>query len=482
MPSRLAHWTLSRTRSRPRLRPRDSSRSDGEYYSLTSLPNELLFAVLEFMDDKCLHLMVVVSKRFYHLGTQSLLSRYDVSPSSGSVTVTSSDALRALRIAMTLYRGTFRALSYCVPSPVPVTKDIRRIEALLRRFWVGLTRIRSVSLDFGTNIIARPVGWTIGGLAPKLLSTICGDSQMAVFVVDNGLFTCSPKMMLLWNPYTREQYCKVQMHDSSRQWVPSIRSIQSLDITYPVCTALSPLQPWTMVIVDAVNITTLLLSIHLSPREWSAILSATTLSHLTEVGIWAETITSATSTAFLNRHAANLLTLRYMSPVAEPLPPLSPPLSLPALRHLSARAHYVVHILRGPVAPALFPALAHVELWPDTHTHAALHLLSLHPALTRLTLWLLPEFDPAPWPVFPEVDRVELNTCPVTDVCLPTLLACAFPVLRRVEVNHSFPKAKGRSPVENQAIRNAKHALVRSIALANSGVERYFIDKEFFEP
>ncbi|KAJ6575580.1 hypothetical protein DFH09DRAFT_1150643 [Mycena vulgaris] len=484
MPSRLVRWTLSRAR-RP---PPNNSPSEPESYSLTSLPNELLFVVLQALDDRSLHLMVPISKRFYHLATQSLLSRYDISPSSGSVTVTSSDALRALRIGTTFYHGTFKALSYIVPSPTSITKDIRRIEALLKRFSRGLSRIRSVTLDFGTDIIERPVGWTIGGLAPKLLSTICGDSQAALFVVDNGLFTCKPKAMLLWSPYTRDQYCKVQMHDGSRQWVPSIRSIKSLHISYPVCTALEAPQPWTMIVVDAENIRTLLLSIQLSTQQWSAILGSITLPKLHEVGIWAETITSTTSTSFLNRHAADILTLKYMSPVAEPLPPASPPLSLRKLQRLSALSHYIVHILHGRDTGAVFPRLAHVELWPDTQTHVALHLLSTHTPLQQLTLWFLTDIDPVLWPVFPEVILLELNNVNLVELDkgtagaagLPALFAHAFPALLRLLVNHSFPK--GKSPIENLAIRKTKQALVKRIAEVNPGIQGYYIDQASFVP
>ncbi|KAJ7139241.1 hypothetical protein C8R44DRAFT_727344 [Mycena epipterygia] len=473
MPSRLAQWTLSRTRRTAS--GTDLTRSQVEYHSLTSLPNELLLALLEVMDDSTLHLMVAVSKRFYYLATRSLLSRYDIQPSSGYVTLKSSAALRALRIAMTLSQHTFKELNYLISSEAPKTKDIRRIEALLRRrFWGGPARIRSVRLDFGSNIIERPVGWKIGGLAPKLLTTICGDSQTAVWVADNGLFTCKPRSLLLWSPYSRDPYCKIQMHDGSRQWVPSIRSIKSLNITYPVCTALSPLQPWTLVVVNAKTIMTLRLSIRLSAPEWSAILSSITLPHLHEVGIWAPTITSETSTAFLNRHA--IFTLKYMSPAATPLPPAAPPLALPMLSHLTALSHYIVYILHARDSAALFPNLASVELWPDARLYDALHLLSSHPPLQRFTLWFLHDIALTQWPVLFGVDVVELNKSRVD----PALLAHAFPALRRLQINYCFPK--GKSPTENKAIRRGKQLLVNRIAQANPGIDRYFIDREFFEP
>ncbi|KAJ7754367.1 hypothetical protein DFH07DRAFT_823110 [Mycena maculata] len=464
MPSRLLQWTLSRTQRTKR----DKSQLD--YHPLTSLPNELVLAVLETMDDTTLHLMAAVSKRFYHLSTQILLSRYDISPSSGYVTITSSAALRALRIAMTLHQPTLKRFNFIPPSGVSITKDIRRIEAFLRKV-SGYRRIRKVSLDFGRNVIKRPVGWTIGGIAPRLMAAICGDSPNAVFVAANGLFTCKPKSMLLWSPYARDPYSKVLMHDGSRQWVPSIRSLNTLDATYPVCTALVPHRPWTLVIVNSREISELLLSIQLSAPEWSAILSALTLPKLREVGIWAETIASAASTPFLNRHA--VATLRYMSPIAERLPYGAAPLCLPKLRHLIALSHYVVHTLHGRDADALFPKLEHVELWPDTHFHAVLRLLSSHVPIQRLTLWMPPDFDAARWPVFPGVDVVHLNKSDAGAAGLRALLAHAFPALRRLHVNHSFEKG---------AIRQKKLDFLRRIALLNTGLEGIFIDGEIFQP
>ncbi|KAJ7866503.1 hypothetical protein B0H13DRAFT_2066785 [Mycena leptocephala] len=476
MPFRLARWTVSRT-----IRKSTPHEAEEPEYYLTSLPNELLFAVLEAMDDKSLHLMAAVSKRFYHLATQSLLSRYSLSPKSGQVFVTTSDALRALRIAMTFYSGTLKALTYTVLSPDSITKDVRRIEALLRRFWASSARIKQISLFFGKDIIERPVGWTIGALTPRLMSTMCGHSQVALFVADGGLFTCKTKSLILWSPYTRDRYSKISMHDGSRQWVPSIRSIWSLDVTYPVCTAISPAHPWTMVVVNALNVRTLLLSIRLSAREWSAILSSIELLHLNEVGIWAETISSEMSTAFLNRHP--IATLKYMSPSAEPLPHGAPPLALPKLRHLTALSHYIVHIFSGRDTGTVFPQLTDVELFPDAQFHAALHLLNLHIPLQSVTLWFLIDQDPATWPIFPHVDFVALNKCDIAAARLPALIARVFPGLRRLSLNHSFPKVGSSTPQAlNHEIWTKKHELVRKIARANPGVERYYIDKEFFPP
>lgn len=423
---------------------------------------------------------------------------------------------------MTFYSGTIKALKYLVLAPTSINKDVRRLEALLRQFRLRSTRIHKVSLDFGKNIIERPVGWTIAGLAPYLLTTICGQAQTALFVVNNGLFTCKPKALVRWNPYTRDQYYKMNMHDGTRQWVPSIRSIESLDVTYPVCTTLAPMSPWTMVVVNWRSLHTLLLSIKLSAPEWSAILPAIYLPHLREVGIWAEEISATVSTAFLNRHQT-LTTLKYMSPVAEALSTTDKALVLSRLQHLTALAHYIIHtctftctftrFLQGNAPPASpFPVLTHVELFPDACFHGALRLLSLHAPLTQLTLWfiapaLMPPIFPIPtthesppaWPIFPRIDALALNKYELLlgggdefeelredsiytgAARLPAFVAHVFPGLRTLELNHTFPKNAG-TQAENHAIWKRKGELVKRIARANVGVQRYYVDKEFFAP
>ncbi|KAJ6545170.1 hypothetical protein B0H19DRAFT_1167089 [Mycena capillaripes] len=477
--SRLARWTLSRAQ-RPD-KPHESQ-SQPEH-SLTSLPNELLLVIFDFMDDTSLHLILAVSKRLYQLATESLLSKYGLSLTLGLVAITTSDALRALRVALTLYRGTLhiQIMIYFVPAPSSITKDIRRLDALLRRFWSGSARIPEVRLIFRKDIIERPVGWKIGGLTPRLLATICGHSHVALVIVDNGLFTCTPKSLLVWSPYIRDKYSKMTMHDGSRQWVPSIRSIRSLDITHPICASISADRPWTMIVVSAAHIRTLLLSIRLSALVWSAILPAIKLPNLREVGIWADTISSEISTAFLARHPIAIL--KYMSPYAEPLHPTVLPLALPELRYLTALSHYIVHILSGRDSTALFPQLVHVEVFPDARFHEALHLLSLHITIGSVDFWSLVDFDPAAWPVFPNVDCISLNKCDVGAARLPALIAHSFPALRRLGIHHSFPKInRSASQVQNNAIWKKKQELVRKIAATNPGVDRYYIDKEFFPP
>ncbi|KAJ7153938.1 hypothetical protein C8R43DRAFT_1126608 [Mycena crocata] len=202
----------------------------------------------------------------------------------------SSPALCASRIALTLWNGTLHRLSFA-PTGNPAAKDVRRMEILLHRFCGPDRRLGQICLDFDRNIIERPVGWKMGELA---LSTICGNSHAAVVVVDTGLFTCPPLTLRRWNPYTRDGYTKVEMHDGSQ--------------------------------------------------------------HLHDVGIWADTITPETATAFLDRH--DIFTLKYMP--AASIPSLStsfPPLSLPNLRRLAVRTRYIVHMFPGPASASLFPKL-----------------------------------------------------------------------------------------------------------------------------
>ncbi|KAJ7604718.1 hypothetical protein DFH06DRAFT_1253878 [Mycena polygramma] len=482
MTSRLARWPLSRTR----LKGPQESRPTG-FLRLTSLPNELLFALLDDMDDKSLHIMVAVSKRFYHLATQALLSRYSISLARDSVTLTSSDALRAFRIAMTLYNGTFKRLDFFPTSMSSLSKDVRRLDALIRRFGCRSVRIPKIRLRFTKNALGNPAGWTIGRLTRSLLTTICGDSSGALFILNKGLFTWRPKSMFVVHPFLPDQYSKVEMHDGSRQWVPSIRSILTIDVIYPVCTALSPDKPWTMVVLNKQEVLTLLLSIQLSAREWASILASIGLPNLDEVGIWAETISCYMSTAFLNRHLT-VTVLKYMSPVAEPLPPTARPLTLPNLHQLTALSHYIVHVFSGRDSGAAFPQLEHVELFPDFMFHEALRLLSLHhnAMLESLTFWFLTDLDPAAWPVFPLIEFVTLNKCDVASARLPALLAHAFPALRQLGVNHSFGKSSATAPrivpPQKDPFRKAKKALVRKISRANPNVHVYVIDSQFFRP
>ncbi|KAJ7210870.1 hypothetical protein GGX14DRAFT_394491 [Mycena pura] len=46
-----------------------------------------------------------------------------------------------------------KSFQYIVPFVKPKTKDIRRIDALLRRFWSRPARIGKISFDFGNNVI-----------------------------------------------------------------------------------------------------------------------------------------------------------------------------------------------------------------------------------------------------------------------------------------------------------------------------------------
>ncbi|KAJ7870450.1 hypothetical protein B0H13DRAFT_2061768 [Mycena leptocephala] len=347
MPFRLARWTVSRTirKSTPH------EAEEPEYYLTSYRTNFSSLCLRQWMI--ILHLMAAVSKRFYHWRPMF---------------VTTSDALRALRIAMTFYSGTLKALTYT---------DVRRIEALLRSAHIDARRF-----------------------APM---------------------------------------------------VPSIRSIWSLDVTYPVCTAISPAHPWTMVVVNALNVRTLLLSIRLSRAN---------------VGIWAETISSEMSTAFLN----------------PPNPsPWAPPLALPKLRHLTALSHYIVHIFSGRDTGTVFPQLTDVELFPDAQFHAALHLLNLHIPLQSVTLWFLIDQDPATWPIFPHVDFVALNKCDIAAARLPALIARVFPGLRRLSLNHSFPKVGSSTPQAlNHEIWTKKRELVRKIARANPGWRGTISTRSFF--
>ncbi|KAJ7858075.1 hypothetical protein B0H14DRAFT_3447588 [Mycena olivaceomarginata] len=488
----LARWT-----SRTRGVPRDIEfLSRPDCYSLTLLPNELIFVLLKCLDDKSLRIMVTVSKRLSNLAIQALVSRCDISP-AGDVTVNSSDALRSLRVLMThvTYQGAFKSLSHLIPPEPLMTNDIRRLMAILNRACVGPARMERLRLNFQCDIISQSTGKATALLAPKLLSAVCGDSPAALFVAGDGLFTCKPKSLLQWSPNPHKSLRTAQLHDGSRQSVPSIHSIQTLDVTYPVCAALvlPPKRPWTLVVIDARRITALRLSITLLPHEWTQILGTLTLPCLRDVGIWAPAITSFTSTSFLNHHAPQITALTYMAPVADALANCTPPLALPQLLHLTALAHYVVHIMSGRSPEAAFPSLTHAELWPDAAFTEALQLLSAHSRLTHITLWALGDpddakssaadlnLDPALWPVFPAVIILELNKSAVEDPRLLALIARAFPALQHLHVNGSLPKLPDFGlTIYFRALEKRRAAFVSRIREANSEVTMFRIEGDYF--
>jgi hypothetical protein len=284
------------------------------------------------------------------------------------------------------------------------------------------------------------------------------------------------------------------MHDGSRQRVPTIRSLQTLSIKYPLHTS-SPFDKWKLVVVDAASLTDLQLSIKLAPHEWSAILDGLTLPVLVCVGLWAEAISTETSTLFFNRHP-KIRIIKYMSATADALPASCEPLHLPHLESLNTLAPYLVHILSTPehaaaacaddvaVPDALnirqrFPSLSHIELRPHVRLHDALLLASAHTPLSALTLWSLSEAHLAagPWPTFPRVRRLTLNESRVVQHArvagLPALLALAFPALAKVEVNYSWAN---NADISNRQVKKEQRAFVEEVKAANPGVHTFLFD------
>ncbi|KAK7042715.1 hypothetical protein R3P38DRAFT_2891902 [Favolaschia claudopus] len=489
MSSRLARWSLSRARSQHLLQAAESS--------LTNLPNELLIVILEFLDDKCLHLIAALSNRFFQLSTETLLLRHDIPPALDSVAIKSSAALCALRLGLVFFKGRVSLFRYVVPQPISLSKDLRRLEAVVRRLGGAG---RQLCLDFYSNIIERPLGWTIGGLVPRLLHGLCSHAEVGLFIADDGLFTMKSKSVYLWNPYTRDRYTKTTFHDGTRQWAPSIRSIKSLSVTYPLFNGGSPApQRWCMVVVNSLDLHTLLLNLKLTQLEWAFILANLTLPNLHAVGIYAECISSTASTLFLNRHPITQLT--YMSPKAlKPLYPTTKVLTLPRLTHLTALGHYVCHIFPSPTSfpssSLLFPILTSIELFPDSDLDRALELLSTHAPLTQLALWAILDLSassPIFSLVFPTLSALTLNKSPalVSSPRFPGILAVMFPALQRVEMNYCFADARGRrgnagsSSVTNEArheVWRGKRRCVDRLAAENAGLVVVMVDREFFAP
>ncbi|KAJ6545164.1 hypothetical protein B0H19DRAFT_280925 [Mycena capillaripes] len=481
----------------------------GPERGLPTLPNELIPAVLTRLDSRSLFYVAQVSRRFNELSTRDWLARHGINPSqlsSGHVVLRSdlpAEAFVALRTARFLRARPLTGFTCIMPFVVDA-KIIRALNSLVSWFSPRLT---TMELDFGVDMI--PYSTTVRPTAralKKLVCTLAADCPTTVFVVKDGLFTCRPDALRRWSPVTghyeggwaESTYSKVHMHDGSRQRVPTIRALQTLSVQYPLdAAAAAPFDKWKLVIVDAGTLTDLQLSIKLAPHEWAAILdSALTLPALVCVGLWAEAISTATSTRFLNRHP-KIRTIKYMSPTADALPAGCAPLSLPRLESLNTLVPYLVHILAAPEPAAScahpdgasaaasdtrtrFPHLSHIELRPHTRLPAALRLASAHAPLGALTLWSLEPSHLAasrPWPTFPHVCRLTLNESNVTRAplaCgLPALLAQAFPALTKVEVNYSWMYTTDMS---GRQVRAEQRAFVEQVGAANPGVHTFLFD------
>ncbi|KAF7367010.1 hypothetical protein MSAN_00960100 [Mycena sanguinolenta] len=393
----------------------------GPERGLAVLPNELIPTVLTRLDSRSLFRIAQVSRRFNELSTRAWLGRRGITPSQ----------LSSGHVVILSHRPT-------------------ELGSLLSSFSPPLPRIE---LFFGDDLIsqAKTMKSTARTLT-KFASNIAADCPTTVFILQDGLFTCRPDSLRRWSPATGQYeggwvaatYSHVRMHDGTRQRAPTIRALRTLSLKYPLHPSSAPFDKWRLVVVDAASLTDLQLSIKLAPQEWAAILDALALPALVCVGIWAEAISTATSTRFFNRHAG-IRTIKYMSTTADALPAHCVPLSLPRLESLNTRAPYLVHIFTPPgVAHSLscadansppepessstrarFPHLVHIELRPHAQFAAALLLASLHPPLAALTLWsLLPShFTPiTSWPIFPNIRRVTIN-----ESRIPLLLGADFP-------------------------------------------------------
>ncbi|KAJ7061185.1 hypothetical protein C8F01DRAFT_1288446 [Mycena amicta] len=187
---------------------------------LPSLPTELLLEILAAADDKTLHMLARVSRRFYALAKETLLLQNNIRLSSRSVSITSSEALRALRLALALRddfsdkRSPLDKLEYLPRAPLSNcgSKNLRRLQALFTRLSSSVDRIPDILLTFSHNLIQRPVGWNMAIQTPKLLQYLCGESPIAVIVSTTAIFTLEVPTLHTWSPYTRDPYCKLELH------------------------------------------------------------------------------------------------------------------------------------------------------------------------------------------------------------------------------------------------------------------------------
>nr|GAT51306.1 predicted protein [Mycena chlorophos] len=408
--STLVSWLLNHTSPPP--------------FRLLSLPDELVLSILSFADSSALHQTALVSRLCFELATETLLRRngiaFDDSDGGEGVVCRTSEALCALRLALALPSSSKRrrrqlpkTLDYVPTNEKPSSHDVKRISRILRHLHTG-TRLTGVSLDFKTDILARPLGWRMSIVVPELLHALCGcncasgDSQpqFAAFVVHDGIATYPVDRLRLWNPHEREAYTVRKLHDGAHSGpmyeMPTIRGITSLQAFYPACTSPSPLSSssssphqcqWTVLTVNATTITKLILRLPLKPHEWESILSELTLPNLRVVEVL-ETVAIAPSTVvgFLNRHRLEAITFLPYASESEPSASHTEPaaslggsretLVQPALQRLRARAHFVEFALglahsashdsddsdepHFEHSAVCSPNLKHVELWPSS--------------------------------------------------------------------------------------------------------------------
>ncbi|KAJ6575587.1 hypothetical protein DFH09DRAFT_1311655 [Mycena vulgaris] len=500
----LKKWTSSAPTVNGK-RPPARSLPDGPERGLPTLPNELIPAVLSRLDSRSLYRVAQVSRRFNELSTRDWLARHGIKTSellSGHVIVRSDlpgEAFSALRSALFLPVAQLTELTCALPSGVDST-TIYQLDALISWLSPPAVRLTITDLDFRADMIPHATtDKAIARAVARLMCTVANDSPTTVFVLKGGLFTCRPDALRRWNPvighyergWTATTYARVRMHDGSHQRVPTIRSLQTVSTRYPLdATASSPFNKWKLVVIDATTLTDLQLSIKLAPHEWAAILDALALPALVCVGIWAEAISTETSTRFFNRHP-KVCTLKYMSPTADALPPGCAPLRFPRLESLNTLPGYLVFILSAsaPVSscaeddpngsnPAQrFPHLSHIELRPRGQLLNALQLASAHAPLSALTLWSLypVHISSKNWPILASVRLLTLNEVDVIPALaggLPELLARAFPALTRVEVNYSWANGEISKRQKERELR----AFVSEVKAANPRVHTIVFD------
>ncbi|KAJ7071669.1 hypothetical protein C8F01DRAFT_1318141 [Mycena amicta] len=495
---------------------------------LPSLPTELLLEILAAADDKTLHMLARVSRRFYALAKETLLLRNDIQLSSRSVSITSSEALRALRLALALRddfsdkRSPLDTLEYLPRAPLSNagSKNLRRLQALFTRLSSSVDRIPDILLTFSHNLIQRPVGWNMAIQTPKLLQYLCGESPVAVIVSTTAIFTLKVPTLHTWSPYTRDPYCKLELHGGPKQWVPTIRSIVTIHAHYPfgpgdpfappiapdpeaVASAYltpNPALPWTLLVIDKATITTLFLDVDFYASTWDSILldPALVLPELHTLSVWAPGIMPQATVAFLNRHSETLTTLTYMpragKKASRRIDFITTAGTWPKFSKLTALAPDV-DVLFGSTADTAehFPSLTHVEIWPDdSHRfYAGLRWASRHLGLDTLTLCFLAQEDiPIPssseyvpaanhltgdWPVFPNVQTLVLNktTALSSPARIAGLIAKVFPALNEIQIVQALVHADGTATPAEEMTRLTT-AFERSLSESLKGVRCTF--------
>ncbi|KAJ7301273.1 hypothetical protein DFH08DRAFT_978910 [Mycena albidolilacea] len=253
----------------------------------------------------------------------------------------------------------------------------------------------------------------------------------------------------------------VRRHDGSRQRVPTIRTPQTLRVTYSLTPspAPSPFNHWSLVAVDASTLTDLHLTLKFALHEWAAILDALAClrSYSADAG------------------GALLLSLPRLESLNTTVLPRAHPRPEPG---------YLLHALRRrPLSPMMRTRATEPTASPHSRTSSCAPppLLSRTPPPPSYSLRSCSQATSHPQPVHIVVahrgarGRPPLDTTNSTSTeangKVPALLP-AFPSLRRL-MNYAWA---GHADISRRQVRGAQRAFVEGVPAAHEGVTQVWFD------